>query len=282
MPRIPDRVIESVFFLYKSREDAEAGKEPGGTGFVLGTGLTYLRVSDGPAYYGVTNWHVACQSGYSVIKLRTADGRGDVREFGPEDWFFIPQGPDVAVIPLELDYRLPYDVPHVHASGFAPQGGWPGGPSNRDLPSVGDDAFMLGLFVDHKGLTTDVPSARFGNISMLPSTSALIKQPTGYMGESYIVDMHSRTGFSGSPVFLFRTFGSDLTTGEHGLERLTFTFPNYPLRDRHEIDVSSARVELRTLFYFLGIHWGLSMSDGSCEKDRCTRAGRRRSPTVLM
>ncbi len=255
MPRIPERVIQSVFFLYRSREDAEAGKDPGGTGFVLGTGLRHLCVSDGPAFYGVTNWHVACQGGYSVIRLNTARG-ATVREYGPEDWHFIPRGPDVAVVPLDLEYNLPQDIPHVHVAQFAPQGGWPGDSSNRDKPSVGDDVFMLGLFVDHKGLTTDVPSARFGNVSMLPDPSARIEQPTGYLGESYIVDMHSRTGFSGSPVFLFRTFGSDLTTAEHGLERLKFTFPNYPLREKQDVDVRSARVELRTLFYFLGIHWG--------------------------
>src|SRR5205823_82762 len=69
----------------------------------------------------------------------------------------------------------------------------------------------IGLFVDHDGVTTNVPSARFGNISMLPNKNATIEQPTNYRGESYVVDMHSRTGFSGSPVFVYRTFGSDLT-----------------------------------------------------------------------
>src|SRR5258707_1186988 len=66
---------------------------------------------------------------------------------------------------------------------------------------VGDDTFMIGLFLDHAGVTTNVPSARFGNISMLPNPRATIRQSTGYDGVSYVVDMHSRTGFSGSPVF---------------------------------------------------------------------------------
>lgn len=128
--------------------------------------------------------------------------------------------------------------------------------ATRDEPCVGDDVFMLGLFVDHSGLTTNVPSARFGNISMLPSQDAPIKQPNKFMRESYVVDMHARTGFSGSPVFMFRTFGSDLTTDKHRIDRLTLSFPNYPLKDKHEVDAEDAVAELRTLFYFLGILWG--------------------------
>ncbi len=271
MPRIPDRVIQSVFFLYKSREDAEAGKDPGGTGFVLGAGLTHLSVSDGPAFYGVTNWHVACQSGYSVIRLNTADGGADIREYGPEDWHFIPRGPDVAVVPLELESRYPNVAPHVHVAQCVPKGGWSIG--RDDNPSVGDDVFMLGLFVDHKGLTTNVPSARFGNVSMLPSPSAPIEQLTGYMGESYVVDMHSRTGFSGSPVFLFRTFGSDLTTSSHKIARLTVDDRSYARGSIEHFDVTNARAELRTLFYFLGIHWGQfperwDLREGPLEENR--------------
>jgi hypothetical protein len=36
MPRIPAEVINSVFYLYHSREEAEAGKPFGGTGFLSG------------------------------------------------------------------------------------------------------------------------------------------------------------------------------------------------------------------------------------------------------
>jgi hypothetical protein len=36
MPRIEDRLLKSVIYLYKSKEDAESGA-PGGTGFWLGS-----------------------------------------------------------------------------------------------------------------------------------------------------------------------------------------------------------------------------------------------------
>lgn len=78
---------------------------------------------------------------------------------------------------------------------------------------------------------------------MLASDSAPIKQPTGWNGASFVVDMHSRTGFSGSPVFAYRTFGSDLTTDQHAIERLVGTD-------------SGTYIQCRTLFYCLGINWG--------------------------
>jgi hypothetical protein len=39
---------------------------------------------------------------------------------------------------------------------------------------------------------------------------APIKQPNGTTADSFCLDMHSRSGFSGSPVFVYRTIGGDL------------------------------------------------------------------------
>jgi hypothetical protein len=38
MPKITDNVLNSVFFLYATRQDALEGKNPGGSGFFLETG----------------------------------------------------------------------------------------------------------------------------------------------------------------------------------------------------------------------------------------------------
>jgi hypothetical protein len=76
---------------------------------------------------------------------------------------------------------------------------------------VGEDVFMIGRFVDHDGGPINRPSARFGNISVMPFP---IKQPNGYMADSYCIDLHSRTGYSGSPVFLYRTATYDLENPE--------------------------------------------------------------------
>jgi hypothetical protein len=131
----------------------------------------------------------------------------------------------------------------------------------RDM-SVGDDVFMLGLFIDEHGKTTNVPKARFGHVSMLPNSAAPLKQPTGYEAESFVIDAHSRSGFSGSPVFLYRNPLSDLG-GPLG--------PFHKLRGR--IDTAGIASQLSPMtrvghidiemeldqgpyFRLIGMHWG--------------------------
>lgn len=210
MPRIPQRVINGVFYLYASREDAKAGRNPGGTGFIVQYRGRPRDEVFGIHLYGVTNWHVALRDGFSTIRLNTVDGDVDIIELDPSEWHFLPGKYDLAAVPLMLDRRV-HDVASISSFDFVAHPGE--GLDRRVVPQVGvgDDVFMVGLFVDHDGLTTNVPSARFGNVSMLANSKATIEQPTKYFGESYVVDMHSRTGFSGSPVFAYRTFGSDLT-----------------------------------------------------------------------
>lgn len=64
---------------------------------------------------------------------------------------------------------------------------------------------MVGRFIDYDGVQTNQPTLWFGHISII---DAFIKQSDRCSKESFIVDMHSRTGYSGSPVFVYRTIGS--------------------------------------------------------------------------
>src|SRR4051812_19666389 len=84
-------VLDSVFFLYATADDALAGRNPGGTGFVAARGM-----HPSVRHFAVTNWHVACRDGYSVIRLKKRDGVVDIVELGPHDWTFIPGKYDVA------------------------------------------------------------------------------------------------------------------------------------------------------------------------------------------
>ena len=94
--------------------------------------------------------------------------------------------------------------------------------------NAAEDVFMVGRFVDYDGAETSTPSFRFGNISIL---DAKIEQETGFRGRSVVVDMHSRTGYSGSPVFVYRTAGS------------RFIDPGLFVGGGHTLAI-------------LGIHWG--------------------------
>jgi len=250
MPLIPNNVVHGTFYLYRSREDALAGKKPAGSGFIVrhdGEPSPYVFGNRGVQHYAVTNWHVACEEGASVIRLNTKDGGTDVVELGPEDWHFLPGKYDIAVAPLTIDEKVHVASAISTQSFFQPIPNW-----GRDhMVGVGDDVFMIGLFVDHDGLTTNIPSARFGNISMLPNPRATIRQPTGYDGESFVIDMHSRTGFSGSPVYVYRTFAADLNGSHFGYEVEVFGV-RHTSGDRYK-----GRVRLpHTLFALLGIHWG--------------------------
>ena len=109
----------------------------------------------------------------------------------------------------------------------------------HDSYAVGDDVYMIGMFANHQGKVRNNPLARFGNISMVASDDSLVEharnrihnRPAQY--EAHIVDMHSRSGYSGSPVFAYRPYGKRLTPS-----------------GAYEIDFDGASHHL------LGIHYG--------------------------
>ena len=254
MPRIPQNVLNSVFYLYQTKEDAEAGRNPGGTGFIVRhDGMGGDMGGGYGTLYGVTNWHVACR-GSSVIRMNTKDGGTESLDFNPDEWFFLPGKYDVAVVPLALDKIDAQSC--VSTQMFAGQQIIPNVSHPRDV-SVGDDTFMIGLFVDHGGEGVNVPSARFGNVSMLPNEKATIEQPNGYRGVSYVVDMHSQTGFSGSPVYVYRTLGSDLTRQHEG-HAVDIQIDRMQTYGSAREGALQGRAKLRsdTMFKLLGIHWG--------------------------
>ena len=211
MPKLPTEILDSPFYLYSSADDAKKGAPFGGTGFFVGypTGLTEPKFFT----YAITNWHVAVRDGASVIRVNKAGGGVDIFEFDPAEWFFVPGGHDVAIV---SGTHLPVNASHlvraIDTRLFL---------TKDDVAEfsigAGEDIFMLGRFVDHDGGVQNVPAARFGNLSVMPQP---IEQPTGAKNlSSFILDVHSRTGYSGSPVFVYRTYGSDLSTANLNIEK---------------------------------------------------------------
>jgi hypothetical protein len=194
MPRIPESMLDSVFYLYRSRADAEAGEDLGGTGFFLGmpiaeTTLVYV--------YAITNWHVAVNKGCSVIRVNKHGGGTDIFELDPSEWHFVPKGPDLAIADVQFDQRV-HKIVYLHSNMLV---------TNDQINAAnigpGEDIFMIGRFMDHDGGDENVPAVRFGHISVMPQK---IEQRTGAANrKSFILDVHSRTGYSGSPVFAYRT-----------------------------------------------------------------------------
>jgi hypothetical protein len=201
MPRLPPRTLNNVGYLYHSRADAESGADFGGSAFIVSIDA---EVSGRAFMYAVTNWHVAVRDGASVLRMNTQSGEPDIFEFGPEDWQFDPRY-DIAVAPIVLKSGW-----HQFSTAPAPEAFVMPADVERVRLGPGEDVFMIGRFIDHDGGPINRPAVRFGNISVMPSP---IEQPNGQMADAYCVDLNSRTGYSGSPVFVYRTPGFDLEEG---------------------------------------------------------------------
>jgi len=225
MPKIPRTMVQHVFYLYENNEKADKGSKHGGTGFIVAVPSENENLKKRVNYfYGITNWHVALNDGFSVIRINTIDDRTDILEFDPIDWEWIRGKDDIAAV--ELPYSESHLVNYISTKAFATDE-----IVAKHEIGVGDDVFMVGRFIDNDGGLTNLPSVRFGNISVMPST---IEQPNKYQGKSYCIYLHSLPGYSGSPVFVYRTPFSNLDAAF--------------LKDGFKFDDS--------FLYLLGIHWG--------------------------
>jgi hypothetical protein len=202
--------------------------------------------------YAVTSQHTAPQ-GASVIRINTQNGKSRKIDLEPDEWHFVQGGADISAVDLTSQLDGATD-----AVSYIPLGLW-GSKDFIETVSLapGEDGFMLGLFADHPGKTKNIIAARFGNLSMIASDDAPIKQPNGAIRPSHIFDMRSRGGFSGSPVFVYRTPEGDLRELNFGVRRKTFHTPmpfggqqkNSPPMFEHDAD-NNMFVSL------LGIHAG--------------------------
>ena len=94
---------------------------------------------------------------------------------------------------------------------------------------IGDDVFMVGLFgSEAREPKISDPSVRFGHISIEPVP---VRQKNDQVADLYCLDMNSRTGYSGSPVFVYR-------------------LPFHNLEDQASLE------EQRYHFALLGVHCG--------------------------
>lgn len=265
MPRLNSRFKNMVFFLYGKDPRSGEVRGPLGTGFLIG------QEGEGSWYmshlYALTCYHVAIQHGASILRVNTKDGGSRQIELEPHEWQFIGGGDDlcaaditerlldsddVSAMPESLVMRRDFIV--------------------REEVEIGEDGFMLGLFADHPGKKQNFIAARFGNLSLLAQDNEPIEQPNGQKRPSHIFDLRSRPGFSGSPVFLYRTPAGDLRSatergrdkafrrmarrrpffvgpgGDFGRETIDFSHFDEMEQDRNEHE--------NTFLMLLGVHAG--------------------------
>jgi hypothetical protein len=130
----------------------------------------------------------------SAIRVNTRDGRVGIIHSTTEGWIHHPYGDDVAVLPINLEYEE-VKVKGIQTELFV---------TKEKLQEYkigpGDEVFMVGRFVNHEGKQRNLPSVRFGNLSMLPYEP--VRTERGLLQEVFLVECRSLPGYSGSPVFL--------------------------------------------------------------------------------
>jgi hypothetical protein len=220
MPKVQKGFGHSVFYLYKKGARADQYIGPSGTGFFVRMETPHTRF-----YYGVTNHHVI-RDGSTIIRINTYNGGARYMPFKLDDWHFIAAPKDaskpldapkplddVCAVPIymsdnprDIDFHLETDhYDSIPTNIFLTETA-----IEPEQIGLGENAFMIGLFAQHDGGRRNVPSARFGNLAMLADEAAPIEN--GYFRRPmHVIDMRSRTGFSGSPVFIYRTPQDDLT-----------------------------------------------------------------------
>lgn len=208
--RVDDTIRNCVAYFYHSKEEAEAGAPGGATGFFFFVpspmSPTEVGGSQRPSHthvYIATNRHVVANSGRATfVRANRAGGLPPaIRPLTRQDWFNHPDGDDLAVCYLGCDPSIATDSHYLSNERFVTKQ-----QLDEAYIGLGDDCLMVGRFTPHPGVKRNLPVVRFGNISMLPEEKVEL-EPGGHLQEAFLVEMRSRAGFSGSPVFLVPQLG---------------------------------------------------------------------------
>ena len=194
MPRIDDVFTEVAVYLYQSIEDAEEGASFGGSGFIAS--VPFDVNAEYRSLYAVTNRHVVTRAIEPVIRLNRKDGSIECVPTKRQQWLFHPDGDDIAVIAIQREWRN-LKFSSVPLDNFIT----PQLITHEDI-GIGDDAVMVGRFINHEGKQKNSPAARFGSIAMMDDEQ-IVSQESGIAQQSFLVETRSLPGYSGSPVFLY-------------------------------------------------------------------------------
>ncbi|MCH8994086.1 MAG: hypothetical protein IH959_03865 [Chloroflexi bacterium] len=222
MGEIPEAHIKSVFFLCidKRGDGGVVKREPAATGFFvkvpLRVGAATIRVE-----YLVTARHCIDEARRDAVddklyvRFNLKSGTFTEIETNIDDWVshlradvaairtgntkqpvgFRPEDVDAGALSIEhfLGPGPNYDfVGKVRELGDEPV---------RIAPTVGHEIYFPGLFSQHYGRERNLPIARFGQISRMPTEIELTHGGVHTTVVAYLCEFRSIGGHSGSPVF---------------------------------------------------------------------------------
>lgn len=205
VPRLPSDFVDCVVYLYRTEDAATCGDATGGCGFLVGVESS---ITPGLAHvYVVTNAHVA--DGCRVVRYNSVEGPRNV-DLSSGDWY---QRGDLAVCSMDLLWFYDERVSVIRGESLLSR------EKAEQIPlRHGDDLFMLSRFAGHPGDQDNEPVARFGTLAkprpVMIDHDPLLSTPAGFPQESFLVEMRSLPGHSGSPVFVYFSalsprFGAD-------------------------------------------------------------------------
>jgi hypothetical protein len=214
MPRLRSDLTDCVVYLYALGPDGKEKIGPKGTGCII------RRNSDERTanFYVVSNWHLTNAPGSpaSIIRINTKDGGSRFLTYEPTDWHYVDGGHDVSVVDVSDDLHRTDRYFAIPEEIFITEG-----VADKYQVAAGDDVLMVGMFADHYGRKRNIPAVRFGNISVVADDESKIEQENNTEQPSHLADMRSRTGFSGSPVFMFRIDAYDIDNRFHWFRTLS-------------------------------------------------------------
>jgi hypothetical protein len=195
---IPDEIRKCVAYVGLNLPNGEV--KIGGTAFVVRRNVTGTEVS---FYYIITAAHSIKSiknfkqfDGKVVLRVNTNDGESRDIETSVKDWYFHTNddGVDVALLHQDSSFIKGLDVIAIPDTMFF----------NEDIRTqndvgIGDEVFLTGLFLNHKGRTRNIPIVRMGNIVAMREEK--VKTQLGFI-DAYLVESRSVGGLSGSPVFV--------------------------------------------------------------------------------
>ncbi len=192
VPRISDNILDCTVYLYPSAGEARAGEAVGGSGFLIGMPSKHEGWYHG---YIVTNSHVIREANSPVARLNSKDGKIAIIELGQDDWVHHPAGDDLAAATAPV-------TPDTHRFSAISIETFVSKKLLDELDiGIGDEVVMVGRFINHEGRQTNWPSVRFGSIAQMANEPILHER--GHLQESYLVEVRSISGYSGSPVFVY-------------------------------------------------------------------------------
>jgi hypothetical protein len=224
LPRIPEIITNSIVYLYRDRLDAEGGVEFGASGFLLQ--MPSETTQQASHLYAVTNKHVVEGSdGSPVVRANLKHPSSGLErtycfEFTESDWVKHPDH-DLAVcaLPASFDVSI-LDFSVINTNFLVTEQEF----REKDI-GPGDDVVYVGRFAKHAGKFENIPSVRFGNISMNPNNREPIAYSTGSgpmkSQVGFLVEARSRSGYSGSPVFFLH---------QHAVSNPRLVYPPFDMR----------------------------------------------------